>query len=241
MLLGRPFIITWMGPDFSQSHQIAVILAVGFMTDLFLTPLTNSLWASAKHRMLAFANITDAVCNLVLSIVLGRKFGLVGIALGTTIPLILVQLFWVAPYACRTLNIGVLQFVGLLRPAAVAVSVFAGTRSATYFNIERKRLSRSGYGRYDCHRNLLAGSAVCVPDSRRSESPLAGAAAAGAIMTHPFTLPASCYASAIPNANGLRPPICSQSGTNASGRAPCGIPNAYRDESETRPNKGFKK
>ena len=126
MLLGRPFITTWMGPDFSQSHQISVILAVGFMTDLFLTPLTNSLWASAKHRMLAIANVTDAVCNVVLSIALGRKFGLVGVALGTTIPLILVQLFWVAPYACRTLNIGLLQFVGLLRPAAVAVSVFAG-------------------------------------------------------------------------------------------------------------------
>ena len=116
MLLGRPFIETWLGPEFGPSHQIASILAVGFMTELFLTPLTNSLLALAKHRVLAIANIIEAFCNLGLSIILGKMFGLVGIALGTTIPLLVMQLFWVAPYAARELNIGVGPSIRLACP-----------------------------------------------------------------------------------------------------------------------------
>jgi O-antigen/teichoic acid export membrane protein len=124
MFLGRPFIETWMGPEFGPSNQIASILAVGFMTELFLTPLINSLLASAKHRMLAIANIVEAFCNLALSIILGKMFGLVGIALGTTIPLLVMQLFWVAPYAARELNIGRGPLILLALPGALAIVVF---------------------------------------------------------------------------------------------------------------------
>jgi O-antigen/teichoic acid export membrane protein len=124
MFLGGPFIATWIGPDFGMSHHVATILAIGFMTELFLTPLLNSLLASAKHRMLAIANVTEAFCNLGLSILLGKMFGLIGVALGTTIPLLVMQLFWVGPYAARQLNIGLGSLIRLAVPAASAIAVF---------------------------------------------------------------------------------------------------------------------
>jgi hypothetical protein len=93
-------------------------------------PLTNSLFASAKHRSLAIANVTEAIVNVGLSIVLGRMYGLVGVAFGTLIPLLVVQLFWVAPYGCRSLGISVGRFARLAVPAAIAVAVFTIVSSA---------------------------------------------------------------------------------------------------------------
>jgi O-antigen/teichoic acid export membrane protein len=124
MFLGGPFIVRWMGPKHEASHVIASVLAVGFMTEVFLLPLTNWLLAAAKHRMLAIANLTEALVNVALSIILGRMFGLVGVALGTVIPLMAFQVFWVAPYACRQVGLGTRRFVALAIPGVVAIVVF---------------------------------------------------------------------------------------------------------------------
>ena len=46
-----------------------------------------------------------AVANLVLSIVLVRKFGLIGVAVGTLIPLAVVSIFVLFPAACRRVDL----------------------------------------------------------------------------------------------------------------------------------------
>jgi O-antigen/teichoic acid export membrane protein len=129
MLLGRPFIVRWMGPEHADSHEIASLLAVGFMTELFLLPLTNALLASAKHRMLAIANCVEAVANVGLSIWLGYLMGLRGVALGTVLPLMFVQLAWVMPYACRVLEIRLSALAGLIAPGVIALVIFAALAS----------------------------------------------------------------------------------------------------------------
>jgi O-antigen/teichoic acid export membrane protein len=94
------------------------------MTEVFLMPLTNWLFAAARLRMLAAANVTEAIANVALSIILGRRFGLIGIAMGTVIPLLVVQICWVAPYACKSLNISFRRFATLIIPGAVAATIF---------------------------------------------------------------------------------------------------------------------
>ena len=130
IVLGYPFIVRWVGLEHGPSHQIASVLAIGFMTELFLMPLTNSLFASAKHKSLAIANVTEAVVNIGLSIVLGRLYGLLGVALGTMIPLLVVQLLWVAPYGCRSLDIPLGRFARLAVPAVIAIVIFAVVATA---------------------------------------------------------------------------------------------------------------
>jgi O-antigen/teichoic acid export membrane protein len=127
IFLGGPFITRWMGPDHEVSPQIAALLSIGFMTEVFLMPLTNWLFAAAKLRMLAVANVTEAITNITLSIILGKMFGLIGIAMGTVLPLLVVQVFWVAPYACKMLNISFRQFAMLIIPGVVAATVFLGS------------------------------------------------------------------------------------------------------------------
>jgi|SoiMethySBSTD1v2_1073268.scaffolds.fasta_scaffold00327_19 O-antigen/teichoic acid export membrane protein len=124
IFLGGPFITRWMGPNHEVSPQVAAVLSVGFMTEVALIPLTNWLFASARHRMLAIANLTEALVNIALSIILGKMFGLIGIAMGTVIPLLVFQIGWVAPYACKGLGISRRRFAMLIVPGALAATVF---------------------------------------------------------------------------------------------------------------------
>ena len=125
IFLGGPFINRWMGPNHQVSPLVAAVLSVGFMTELFLMPMTNWLLASARHRMLAIANLSEAIVNVTLSLILGKLYGLIGIALGTVIPLLAFQLCWVAPYACRSLKIDFRRFAGLVFPGALSAAIFA--------------------------------------------------------------------------------------------------------------------
>ena len=46
-----------------------------------------------------------AISNLVLSVVLVRWYGLIGVAIGTLIPMVVFPLFVVAPAACRRVQL----------------------------------------------------------------------------------------------------------------------------------------
>ena len=86
-----------------------------------------------QHKLLAFSNITMAVSNLVLSIVLVHWYGLVGVALGTLLPMIATSMFLVFPAACRRLQLRPFQVVRqsvlpVAWPAAVMAAFLLATR-----------------------------------------------------------------------------------------------------------------
>ena len=55
--------------------------------------------------MLAFVNLGTGVVNLVLSIALIKPFGLVGVAVGTLIPIAFSSIFILYPAACRRVGV----------------------------------------------------------------------------------------------------------------------------------------
>ena len=70
----------------------------------------------------ATASLGEAIANLVLSVILVRRFGLLGVAIGTAVPVFVANLFILAPAACRQLNVRVFDF---FRQVAVAPLVGA--------------------------------------------------------------------------------------------------------------------
>lgn len=82
------------------------------------------------ERKLLWASLADAGLNLVLSLVLVRRFGLVGVALGTLVPNLLIGWFWVLPLAARFAGMSLRDFcaqayVPALRVIGVAAAVLA--------------------------------------------------------------------------------------------------------------------
>ena len=122
----RPLITRWMGPGFDGAVLPLYVLAV---TGIILTgqmPLGNILLGTGRHRLVAFVSLAEAVVNFALSILLVRRFGLVGVAFGTAIPVFVANVFVLAPAVCRQLDV---SLVGFGRAVATAPLVGAAVSS----------------------------------------------------------------------------------------------------------------
>jgi O-antigen/teichoic acid export membrane protein len=106
-LTARPLVMVWVGPQFSGSVNVIYILSVVVALRVGNATSAVVLKGADLHKFLAFSNLTMALGNLVLSVLLVRFYGLVGVALGTLIPMIVIAMLVVFPAACRRVNLSV--------------------------------------------------------------------------------------------------------------------------------------
>lgn len=121
MLNGRMLIRLWVGENFLASYPLLFTLAIGYAVAFALHPCYLLIFAQARnHRNLAWWTMAEGITNVALSIYLAKRYGLIGNALGTTIPLLFVRTFVLPYYALRDLRLPVFDFLmkGLLRPLA---------------------------------------------------------------------------------------------------------------------------
>lgn len=106
MLVGREFIGLWMGEEFAPAAgQVLFILAIAEVASAPHHAMSAVLFGLNRHRAMAFLRIAEAAANLVLSIVLVRHFGLAGVALGTTIPHLLVMVLVLPVLVCKVVDL----------------------------------------------------------------------------------------------------------------------------------------
>jgi len=109
IVLARPVVLVWVGPQFLESIPVIYILSAVVAIRVGNSTATTLLKGAEGHRLLAFSNISIAIANLVLSILLVRWYGTVGVALGTLIPLGCISIFILFPAACRRVEISIRQ------------------------------------------------------------------------------------------------------------------------------------
>ena len=97
----------WVGAQFSASVLPAQIMLMVVLVRASTASANLILKGAGLHPLLAYTNATTAVVNVVLSVVLIRPLGLVGVALGTLIPVSASTLFVLYPAACRRVNLPV--------------------------------------------------------------------------------------------------------------------------------------
>lgn len=93
-ILGDAFIRAWMGPGYSDAYAVLAILLVGRMIGFANHPLNSALYAANRHSIIAKIDVVEVGFNLVLSIILVQIWGLVGVALGTMIPLVFFRILF---------------------------------------------------------------------------------------------------------------------------------------------------
>lgn len=111
-LLAEPLVLAWVGPQFTGSIRVIHVLAFVVTFRVGNATATTLLKGAGDHRLLAFSNLAIGVANVVLSIMLVRTYGLVGVAFGTLIPLSAVSMFVLFPAACRRAKISVASALG---------------------------------------------------------------------------------------------------------------------------------
>jgi O-antigen/teichoic acid export membrane protein len=121
-----PLIARWIGPSFEAGVVPLYVLAIAGVVLVGQGPLGNVLLATGHHRLVAWVSLGEALANLALSVALVRPLGILGVAIGTAVPIVAANLFVLLPAACRQTGIGVGAFV-----RGVATAPLAGIMPAT--------------------------------------------------------------------------------------------------------------
>ena len=105
LLWGKQFIIRWIGVDYVESYKCLVILAASTTIAMMQLPSVNLIYATSKHKFYSATNSIEGITNLILSLILVKPFGIVGIALGTALPMALIKILIQPYYICKILKI----------------------------------------------------------------------------------------------------------------------------------------
>jgi O-antigen/teichoic acid export membrane protein len=109
-VLAGPFLTAWVGPRFAGDADIALLLVAAGAFDILMWPAMSLLQASEQHRRAAVFSGLSAVLNLGLSLVLVRRMGVTGVAVGTLVATVAEALV-VMPLAMRRYAIGARELV----------------------------------------------------------------------------------------------------------------------------------
>jgi O-antigen/teichoic acid export membrane protein len=111
LILGRPFLALWMGPEYApRCFPTLVILTAPLTLALSQSVSARILYGLGRLRWFSKLVLAEAAANLVLSACLAERLGIEGVALGTAIPNVVANLA-VAVYVCRLLGVRLRDYV----------------------------------------------------------------------------------------------------------------------------------
>jgi O-antigen/teichoic acid export membrane protein len=113
ILWSKPFILRWMGPAYSDSYAPLVALVTGYIFALWQAPSVHLLFGISKHKFFAVMNVIEGLANLALSIWLARRIGMLGVAVGTLIPITISKLFVQPVYVCHAAGFKLSEYLAL--------------------------------------------------------------------------------------------------------------------------------
>ena len=145
VVFGGSLLRTWVGRRYEPAALLLTILAVPTMVALPQATASSVLFGISRHRGIVLLSILSALLNLGLSVWWARSpslmaaiFGnavnpaLVGVAMGTALPLLLVSGIATAVWACRVLGEPLVSYLweGMLQPGLVSLAFLAPALAA---------------------------------------------------------------------------------------------------------------
>ena len=101
---GKLLFQVWLGPKFAFVYLTLAVLTVAHWADRSQGPSMHLLYSRGRHRAMAYWTIIEGVTNLVLSIYLAKRYGILGVAIGTAVPLMIVKLLVQPLYTLHVLG-----------------------------------------------------------------------------------------------------------------------------------------
>jgi O-antigen/teichoic acid export membrane protein len=107
VVFGRPFLIRWMGewvvqgPWYNRSDTVLYIVLAAMLPRLIHSASHQYIFGSNRQAFLSRLTVVEGIANLALSIALAKPLGLAGIALGTAIPSIIAQGWFLPRHVAR--------------------------------------------------------------------------------------------------------------------------------------------
>ena len=112
LILGKSVIEVWVGHKYiATSYPVLVILVIPTTLMWVQAASGRVLFGIGKHKTWAFVTLAEGICNLILSIILVRPYGIEGDAMGTAIPLACSMILFMPGHLCRQLGIRVRTYL----------------------------------------------------------------------------------------------------------------------------------
>jgi O-antigen/teichoic acid export membrane protein len=128
IVFGGNLLETWVPADWNPvAATVLTVLSIPTLVALPQSAASSVLFGVSRHRGVVVLAMISALATLLLSILWARSQGLVGVALGTAVPLLLVGGVATAVYAARALDMPLGRYLweGMVRPGLVSM-VFLG-------------------------------------------------------------------------------------------------------------------
>lgn len=137
IIFGPNLLHTWVGERYAYAGLLLTLLAVPTLVALPQATASSVLFGISRHRGIVVLSLVSALLNLGLSLWWARwpepvrmvfgdavSPGLVGVALGTALPLLVVSGFATAWYACSVLKQPLMHYLweGLVQPGLVSLA-----------------------------------------------------------------------------------------------------------------------
>lgn len=123
-LRGETFLRLWMGEEYAViASRVLQILLLSQVFSVANSASLNVAFGMARHKRVTLWSGCEAAANLTLSIVLAKMIGLYGVAWGTVIPSLVVNVLLWPGYICRTVQVPVGHYLwqSWARPALALV------------------------------------------------------------------------------------------------------------------------
>jgi O-antigen/teichoic acid export membrane protein len=124
VILGQPFIAAWMGASYAvQAGPVLIVLSIARMFWFAQAGTGEILLGVGRHKQLAIINLVTGALSFLGGVLLVRRYGLFGMAVGAAIPLVILQGVFVPIYTSRALHIAPADYLreGVVRPLAATL------------------------------------------------------------------------------------------------------------------------
>ena len=129
IFFGQYFVKKWAGTDYGTSYYIALLLMVPSTISLCQNLGIEIQRAQNKHQFRSLVYLGMAILNVGISIFLAFRLGVIGVAVGTTIALVVANGIIMNIYYQRVLHINIARFwlnvlrmsLGLIIPVTVGI------------------------------------------------------------------------------------------------------------------------
>jgi O-antigen/teichoic acid export membrane protein len=111
LVLGRPAIRLWLSRDYESSAPLLNILLLAMVLSIPQLVGSNLLTFSGQHKKTATFVTIGAVINVFASVFFVHLFGAKGVAYGTLLTTLLIDVAVVVPFACRCFHVHMGSFL----------------------------------------------------------------------------------------------------------------------------------
>lgn len=110
IFFNQEFVRLWVGDKMYGGDDLNLIFGLTLFTTVVFHTFSMILSSSLNLKAVTISRVTEAILNIVISLILVKDYGFLGVALGTIIASLLTS-FWIVPiFACRYIKISLKQF-----------------------------------------------------------------------------------------------------------------------------------